>query len=462
MKKTDSSTAILWIKRLFIYLLGLYCMAIGVVLSARSNLGVSPVGSLANVFYQIGLAEKMPDFVNLGNCTMLLYVIYILAEILILRRDFKPLMFLQLIAAVLFGQLVNLAGVMLAFLPDPANYGFQLVYIICSIPMVAVGVMCYLSPNLLPTPGDGMSIAISKKSGLSLGTSKVIFDCTMVVISAVVSLLYFHKLVGVREGTVICALFVGMVLKQMQKLWQESLLRFVERENKVVRAIQETLGGFSTDSKGRPKVIVTIGREFGAGGEEIGERLAKRLGIEFYHRKLNVMAAEQSGIPLSKVEELESHKEREIVRDFKTSAYAMTNDALSPEEELFVAQAAVIRQIAARDESCVILGRCADFVLYDDPNCFRIFVHARPHARIARIQKKFNLSYEEAKRQIENTDRARAQHYRHFTGREYGTQKYYYLGIDSGIIGIDESVEVIIEMIRRWCDVRGTHPLTIL
>ena len=437
-------------------------MAIGVVLSARSNLGVSPVGSLANVFYQIGLAEKMPDFVNLGNCTMLLYFIYILAEILILRKDFKPTMFLQLIAAVLFGQLVNLAGVMLAFLPDPANYGIQLIYIICSIPMVAIGVMCYLSPNILPTPGDGMSIAVSKRSGLSLGTSKVIFDCTMVIISAVVSLLYFHKLVGIREGTVICALFVGMVLKQMQKRWQDALLRFVGRESKVQRAIQESLGDYGIDSAGKPKVIVTIGREFGAGGEEIGELLAKRLGIEFYHKKLNVLTAEKSGIPLSRVEELESRKERAIFHDFGSSAYAMSNDVLSPEEELFVARAAVIREIAARDESCVILGRCADYVLYDNPNCFRIFVHARPHDRIPRIQKKFSLSYEEARREMDNTDNARAEHYRYFTGREYGTQKYYHLGIDSGIIGIDESVEVIVEMIRRWCKVRGTNPLSTL
>ena len=101
MKRIDRKTCILWFKRLLIYLIGLYFMASGVVFSARSNLGVSPVGSLANVFYQIGLAKGAPSYVNLGNCTIVLYIFYILAQMLILRRDFKPVMLLQLLSSIL-------------------------------------------------------------------------------------------------------------------------------------------------------------------------------------------------------------------------------------------------------------------------------------------------------------------------------------------------------------------------
>lgn len=121
-----------------------------------------------------------------------------------------------------------------------------------------------------------------------------------------------------------------------------------------------------------------------------------------------------------------------------------------------------VPMVAAGDESCVIIGRCADYVLYNDPNCFRIFIHARPDARIGRTMAKFGLEYGEAKRQMENTDRSRAQHYRHFTGREYGKQEYYHLSVDSGMLGTEESVEVILDVIRRWCRVRGTHPLSSL
>ena len=462
-KKIDSKFLSLWARRFIVYMAGLYCMAIGVVFSARSALGVSPVGSLANVLYQIGLAQNAPSFVNLGNCTTAVYCLYILTEFIILRKNFKPHMLLQLVASLLFGQLVNLATLMMSPLPDPANYAIQIVYLLCSVVMVALGVMLYLSPNILPTPGEGMSLAISSKTGWSVGSSKTLFDCTMVVISVAVSLLYFHRLVGVREGTVICALLVGFTMKQMQKVCQEPLLRFVGRENKVNRALIAAEQGYRLDASGKPKVIITIGREFGSGGYEVGELLAKKLGITFYDTQLNEMASKIGGIPLSKVEELEHHMTREIFLDFSNAAYAMTNNSLDPEEELFVAQTTAIRQIAAGDESCVIMGRCADYVLYDDPNCFRLFIHARPSARIARIMNRYGLDDEEqAKIQMMNTDRSRARHYKRFTGRDYGKQEYYHLGVDSGMLGTEASVEVICAAIRRWCDVRGTHPLYAL
>jgi uncharacterized membrane protein YczE len=461
MKQSKTQFALLWAKRLMVYLVGLYCMAIGVVFSAKSALGVSPVGSLANVLYQIGLAERLPSFVNLGNCTIAVYCLYILTELLLLRRDFQPKMLLQLVASFLFGWMVNLATAMLAFLPAPGSYPVQMVYLLCSIPMVAVGVMLYLSPNILPTPGEGMSLAISKLSGLSLGSSKMVFDCSMVAISGATSLLYFHGLVGVREGTVICALLVGYVMKQLQKLFQAPLLKFVERDTRINRALEAAAAGYKIDAAGKPKIIISIGREFGSGGYEIGEKLAKRLGITFYDKQLNEMAAAQSGLSLAKVEELEHHMEREIVYDFKSAVYAMHSDALSPEEQLFVAQSTIIRQIAAGDESCVIMGRCADYILYNDPNCFRIFIHSIPEARIHRAMGQYSLSYDQAKVQMHNTDTSRAQHYKHFTGRDYGKQEYYHLSLDSGMLGTDACVDVIMDTIRVWCDVRGTYPLNI-
>jgi uncharacterized membrane protein YczE/cytidylate kinase len=460
MKKTLNAG--LWARRVLVYLAGLFCMAMGVVFSARSGLGVSPVGSLANVLYLIARDLSLPEFVNLGNCTTGVYCLYILAELLILRRDFKPRMLLQLLASLLFGQLVNIATALMRPLPDPGSYPAQMLYLLCSIPLVAVGVMLYLAPNIMPTPGDGMSLAISQKSGLSLGSAKTVFDCSMVVISTAVSLLYFRRLMGVREGTVICALFVGFVMRQIQKPCQKPLLAFVQRQDKVQRAVQAAAGGYGVDSRGKPRIIVAIGREFGAGGYEIGRLLAEKLGITFYDRQLNVMAAEQSGLPLEKVEELERHMERELVYDFKNAAYAMTNGELSPEERLFVAQTAVIRKIAAGDESCVIMGRCADWVLYDDPNCFRIFIHAVPKARIDRTMAQYGLDRQEAERQMKNTDLSRSQHYKRFTGRQYGKQEYYHLSVDSSMLGTAASVELIVAALKMWCRVRGTRPLSAL
>ena len=237
MKQSPDRAALLrWTKRLLCYLGGMYLIATGVVISARSALGVSPVGSLANVLYQIALDRSAPDYVNLGNLTTVTYCLYILAEFLLLRRDFRLTMLLQLIACVIFGQLVNLANRMIAFLPTPGSYPVQMLYLLCSIPLVAAGVMVYIAPKLIPMPAEGVSLAISQKAGIPLGTGKMIFDCTVVAISAIVSLGYFHGLVGVREGTVLCAVFVGMLMRQMMKPCEGPLARFTERAAKTEEA----------------------------------------------------------------------------------------------------------------------------------------------------------------------------------------------------------------------------------
>lgn len=448
-------------KRLFVYFIGLFCMAVGVVFSARSALGVSPVGSLANVVYQIAL-DRGITFITLGNATTGVYCLYILAEFLILRRDFKPRMLLQLVASVLFGWLVNLATALLVFLPDPVGYPIQLLYLLCSIPLVAVGVMLYLSPNILPTPGEGMSLAISNKTGLSVGGSKTVFDCSMVVISGITSLIYFHGLVGVREGTVICALLVGFVMRRIQRVCQKPLLRFVEREGKLERAVQAAVGNYRLDSAGKPKIIIAIGREFGSGGFEIAEKLAKTLGVTFYDQQLTDMGIEESGLSPEFVQAHEQNMSNAVVYDLLAANYALSNEGLTPVERLFAAQTAIIRRIAASDESCVIVGRCADYILYDDPNCFRIFIHATPAARVPRIMAQFDCDEKQARIRMNNTDQARARHYKHFTGRNYGSQQYYHLAIDSGQVGVDGAVELITESIRLWCQVRGTDPLSLL
>ena len=463
MKNNETSTPLLWAKRLFIYFCGLFCIATGIAFSAKSGLGVSPVGSPANVLYQIGLSMGLPEsFFNLGNWTIATYCVYILLQIVMLGKKFRPVQLLQLAISFAFGWLVNLTTAMLSGLPAPTNYGMQMLYLLVNIPLVALGVMLYLSPNLLPTPGEGAALAISERFHTSVAAGKTIFDCSMVVIAVIISLIFFHGLVGVREGTVLCALLTGFVMRQFQKLFQKPLLRFVERESRVNRYLEAAAEGYTTDATGKPKILIAIGREFGSGGLEIGKLLAERLGVTFYDEQLNEMAAEESGIPLSKVQEMEEHLMREALYDFKAGAYEMAGDGLSIEERLFVAQTAVIRKIATGDESCVIMGRCADYTLYDNPNCFRIYIHAIPAARTERIMNQFGLTEAEAKRQIQLTDASRRNHYRHFTGREYGKQEYYHLSVDSAMLGTEQSVTLILECTRMWGDVRGTHPLSTI
>ena len=449
----DRELILRWAKRLLVYLAGLFCMALGVVFSVKSALGVSPVTCLANVVYQITLTLPGGG-VDLGICTTAVYCLYILVELLILRRQFKPVMLLQIVASFLFGALVSLATSVMSFLPAPESYPMRMLFLLISIPLVALGVMLYLAPNILPTPGEGMSLAISTKTGLSVANCKTIFDCTMVVVSAAVSLIYFHGLVGVREGTVLSALLVGFVMKRMMRVCQAPLLRFVERESKVERAANAAQP-VVLDRSGKPKIMVTLGREFGSGGHEIAQKLAQELGVTFYDQQLIPMEARESGLSEDFVRGQERHLAHEVIYDFMTSGYAMSNQGLAPLERLFAARTAILRRLAASDESFVIVGRCADYILYDDPNSFRIFVHAAPEQRVVRIQSQFHTSPEQARRDLEATDRGRSWVYKQCTGRNWGDGRYYNLTVDSGKLGIDGSVELILNAIRVWCDVRG-------
>ena len=451
-EKLDGAFVLRWAKRLLVYLVGLYMMALGVVFSAKSSLGVSPVGSLANVLYQIGLAQEAPSYVNLGNCTIAVYCLYILTEFLLLRRDFKPAMLLQLVASFLFGQLVNLATAMMSFLPVPGSYIMQMLYLLCSIPLVATGVMLYLSPQILPTPGEGMSLAISKKTGLTVGSSKMVFDCSLVVISAVTSLVYFHGLVGVREGTVICALLVGFVMRQLMRVCEKPLMRFVERETKLRQAMGDE--AYLFDESGKPKLLISVGWEFGSGGYELAQKLAERLGIRFYgNDELIPLEAEESGLSEAFIQKHEHNMAHAVVYDFMTAGYAV-NMELSPLEQLFAAQTKVIRRIAAKNESCVLVGRCSDYILYNDPNSFRIFVHAPTDYRVQRVSEQMGISERQAEADLATTDASRSRHYEHFTGRPWGDTRYYNLAVDTKAFGDEKSLELIEDAIRCWCQHR--------
>lgn len=435
--KAGSPAVLVWAKRGLIYFLGLFIMALGVVFSVKSSLGVSPVTSLANVTHQI-------TEISLGICTTGTYCFYILVELLILRREFKPAMLLQILASFFFGLLVTAATALLSFIPAPQPYLLRLLYLFISIPLVSFGVMLYLAPAILPTPGEGLSLALSGKLGKPVATCKLITDCCMVGLSALTSLLFFHALVGVREGTVISALTVGFLMKRMMRYCQAPLLRFVERETKLERAIGRDL---PASGKGGP--ILTISRETGSDGYGVAEALAKTLGIPFYDdEQLIPLEAEESGLSQDYIRAHEQAMGQSLWYDFLTSGYAMYNEDLPPLEKLFAAQCRVLRKLAARDEGCVIVGRCADYILYQEPRSFRVFLHARPQWRAEQLAERRSITPEQAARELERTDAARARYYQNFTGRKWGDTRWFHLTVDTEAFNKEQCISLILDGLK--------------
>ena len=196
--------------------------------------------------------------------------------------------------------------------------------------------------------------------------------------------------------------------------------------------------------------IYTIGREFGSGGKYVGEKLAERLGVKLYDKELLQQAAKDSGF----CEEIfENHDERptnsflySLVMDtYSVNGYSTASFLDMPlNHKVFLAQFDTIKKIAEQ-ESCVIVGRCADYALADNPECINIFIKADMSSRIKMISKRANITESKAKEMILKQDKQRASYYNYYTSKKWGDSKSYDLCLDSGKLGLDGCVEMILK-----------------
>lgn len=200
--------------------------------------------------------------------------------------------------------------------------------------------------------------------------------------------------------------------------------------------------------------IITIGRQFGSGGREIGEKLAKEFQIPLYDKGLLTRAAKESGF----CEELiQTHDERptnsflyNLVMDtysFGYNAAGMVDMPIS--QKVFLAQFDTIKKIA--DEGpCIIVGRCADYALMDYENCLRIFIHGNMPCKVKRIMEKYDLKENKARDMILKKDKQRASYYNYYSSGRWGYSSTYDLSVNSSVLGIDGTVSFLKEYVERF------------
>ena len=198
--------------------------------------------------------------------------------------------------------------------------------------------------------------------------------------------------------------------------------------------------------------VITIGRQTGSGGRDVGKLLAKELGIKCYDKELLDRAAKDSGICH---ELFEHHDEKptnsflySLVMDTYSFGYSSAgfND-MPMNHKIFLAQFDAIKKLAG-EGPCVMVGRCADYALSDWPDCFSIFIHADLDTRIRRIASKYGKSDREAKDIINKTDKSRASYYNYYTNKKWGSAKDYNLCIDSGKFGLENAAKIIIDAVQ--------------
>ena len=194
------------------------------------------------------------------------------------------------------------------------------------------------------------------------------------------------------------------------------------------------------------RYIITIGRQFGSGGREIGQKLSERLGIAFYDKELIRLASKQSGLKEEFFERVDEQKHFSLFPGILGLRTSLTDDFFSnyylSNESLFRIQSEVMKNLAALGP-CIFVGRCADYVMKDEKECLNLFISSDLNDRIMRIAASHNITEGKAKELIERTDKGRSSYYNYFSGKTWGAAESYHLCVNSSLLGIDETVSLI-------------------
>lgn len=200
------------------------------------------------------------------------------------------------------------------------------------------------------------------------------------------------------------------------------------------------------------KIIITIGRQFGSGGRYVGRLLAEKLDIPFYDKELLSEAAKQSGICEEIMEEHDERPTRSLLFSLVTGMQHHVGTGsfymdMPLNHRIFLAQFDAIRKLAG-EGSCVIVGRCADYVLRDDPDTVSVFVKADMPSKIARAVKYYGVEEDKAEDRIRKADKQRASYYNYYATATWGDVENYDLVVDTGVLGVEGAVELIAKFLE--------------
>jgi len=198
--------------------------------------------------------------------------------------------------------------------------------------------------------------------------------------------------------------------------------------------------------------VINIGRQLGSGGRQIGEKLADGFGIGFYDKELIQLASKESGLGKEFFERADEKSSFSFIGGLlglrtNISNEVYTNNYLT-NETFFKIQSDVIRELAGK-ESCVFVGRCADYILRDNPRCINVFITADTDDRIKRVAQTYQLSLDKAQELIVKTDKKRAEYYNYYSNKVWGAAGSYHLCINSSVLGTDQTVAFITQFIKQ-------------
>lgn len=201
----------------------------------------------------------------------------------------------------------------------------------------------------------------------------------------------------------------------------------------------------STDNQLDKPIVITVAREYGSGGRYIGRLIADKLGIKFYDKEFIVEVAKETGLSEEYIENNE--QKRGSLAGLNNGYYF----GLDNSDELFIKESELIKKVANK-ESCVIIGRCADFILQDKENVIKVFVYSNMEDKVKRATEIYGFNKNKAEKEIKRIDKLRANHYKHYTEKEWDNHSNYDICINSDTLGVEKSAELICKIAEEKCN----------
>lgn len=428
IKLEQETRARIGLLRVLMFLAGVFVSALGVALATRSDLGLSPLSLVPYV-----LSQKLP--VTMGQLTTVVNTVFVLAQILILRKNYRLFSLLQLVIAAMYGEFVDLAMELTAWVV-PGAYPVQLGLSLLSVVFTGFGVFLTVRANLVVLASEGLVCAVAQVSGQEFGKLKIALDSSMLALGVILALVLFHSPVGVREGTIISAVGVGMTVRLFQRLTDRL-------------AAPRTVAAQAQPVVVKPHLVITIAREFGPDSVKIAHELARQLGMKLYDEELVDLAVQESGLDPEFVRRNEERMSKGLLYDLYAQSFAYAPGQQPAEDKLFLAQQRVIRRLAAQ-EDCIILGRSANYILGKAPGYYHVFLHAQPLWRLRKTMEEFGLGEAKARLLMSRADAQRKSRYRHYTGHAWGLAEDYNLCLDVEAYGVENCARLIGDAVRGY------------
>jgi putative MATE family efflux protein len=290
--------------------------------------------------------------------------------------------------------------------------------------------LCIFNGIQIPSGIFFQAIGKSTKSAiLSLSRQIILLIPAMVILSkifGVMGVLYS----GPVADSLAFILAIVLLIQQMRHL----------QDNET--ANNSLVDDTSTDNKLSKHIVITVSREYGSGGRYIGRLIADKLGIKLYDKDFILKVAEQTGLSAEYIENNE--QKRNTLSNLNNGYYSGLNNA----DELFIKESELIKKVA-NEQSCVIIGRCADFILKDKENTIKVFVYSNMNNKIKRATKIYGIDKNKAEKELKRIDKLRANHYKHYTEQEWSNPSNYDICINSDVLGVEKSADIICQMVTE-------------